>query len=104
MGGFNMNHIYIDIFVNKIEIYVVGYENDKRHKIKHDVILLPKSFDMGDKLYYIKKVISVIIEQYDIRAYKLNMDDDIGKEIIEAVKIEGVLEELFSCKGVELWK
>ena len=32
------------------------------------------------------------------------MDDDIGKEIIEAVKIEGVLEELFSCKGVELWK
>lgn len=99
-----MNHIYINIFVNKIEIYVSDCKNDEKYKVKHEVILLPVSFDMGDKLYYIKKIISVIINQYDIKFYKINIDEDVGKEIVDAVKIEGVLEELFSCKGVELWR
>ncbi len=99
-----MNHIYVNIFVDKIEINVVDYENDRSHKVKHDMILLPISFGMGDKLSYIKKLISVIIDQYDVKFYTLNIDEDIGKEIVDAVKIEGVLEELFSCKGVELWR
>ena len=34
----------------------------------------------------------------------MEIDKDIGIGIIEAVKMEGVLEELFSCKGVMLWK
>ena len=53
---------------------------------------------------YIKKIVSTIIEQYNITTYTIDIDEDIGIEIIEAVKIEGVLEELFSCKGVEVWK
>ena len=34
----------------------------------------------------------------------MEVDDDIDIDIIEVVKMEGVLEELFSCKGVMLWK
>ena len=51
-----------------------------------------------------KKLISTIIDQYDVLAYNMEVDSDIGIEIVDAVKMEGVLEELFSCKGVVLWK
>ena len=74
------------------------------YKIKENEIILPISFSIGDKLSYIKKIISVIIEQYNIETYSMEIDKDIGIGIIEAVKMEGVLEELFSCKGVMLWK
>ena len=104
LGGLNMNHIYIKIFEDKINFNIVDYENKEKRKIKEDEIIVPLSFSMGDKLYYIKKLISTIIDQYDVSAYNMEVDSDIGIEIVDAVKMEGVLEELFSCKGVVLWK
>lgn len=80
------------------------YGKREIYKIKENEIILPISFSIGDKLSYIKKIISVIIEQYNIETYSMEIDKDIGIGIIEAVKMEGVLEELFSCKGVMLWK
>lgn len=99
-----MNHIYIQIYVDKIRFYIVYYEKNEKRKIKDNEIILPNSFNMGDKLYYIKKMISTIIDKYNIEAYNLEVDNDIGVKIIDAVKIEGVIEELFSSKGVILWK
>ena len=99
-----MNHIYVNIYIDKIKFYIVYYDKNKKKVIKDDEIILPVSFSMGDKLYYIKKLISTIIDQYNIEMYKLEIDNDVGVEIIDAVKIEGVLEELFSSKGVMLWK
>lgn len=99
-----MNHIYIDIYVDKVKFYIVYYEQDENRKIKDDEIILPISFSIGDKLYYTKKIISTAIDQYNIEAYNLKLEDDIGLEIVDAVKMEGVLEELFSSKGVIRWK
>lgn len=99
-----MNHIYVNIYTDKVKFYIVYYDQNEKRKIKDDEIILPISFSMGDKLYYIKKIISTIINQYNIETYCLEVDSDIGVEIVDAVKMEGVLEELFSSKGVMLWK
>ncbi|MDU4860472.1 MAG: hypothetical protein E6356_00535 [Terrisporobacter othiniensis] len=99
-----MNHIYVNIYTDKVKFYIVYYDQSERRQIKNDEIILPISFSMGDKLYYIKKIISTIIKQYNIESYCLEVDSDIGVDIVEAVKMEGVLEELFSSKGVMLWK
>lgn len=99
-----MNYIYIKIFVDKIKFNIMSYDKNEYTKIKSEELMLPISFNMGDKLYYIKKLIDTIIEIYNVESYNIEVDDDIGVEIIDAVKIEGVLEELFSCKGVEIWR
>ena len=99
-----MNHIYINIFEEKIKYYIDEFEINKRIKIKENEIIIPISFSTGERLSYIKNIISVIIDQYNIKAYNMEVDDDIDIDIIEVVKMEGVLEELFSCKGVMLWK
>ena len=99
-----MNHIYVNIYIDKVKFYIVYYEQNEKRKIKYDEIILPISFSTGDKLFYIKKLISTVIDQYNIETYNLEVDNDIGVEIVDAVKMEGVLEELFSSKGVILWK
>lgn len=99
-----MNQIYINIYVNKIEFYIFYYEKNRKTKIKQSEIILPISFNMGDKLYYIQKLISTTIDKYNIETYNLEIDNDMGVEIVDAVKIEGILEELFSSKGVILWR
>lgn len=104
IGGLNMNHIYVNIYIDKVKFYIVYYEQNEKRKIKDDEIILPISFSTGDKLFYIKKLISTVIDQYNIETYNLEVDNDIGVEIVDAVKMEGVLEELFSSKGVILWK
>ncbi|MEG0855525.1 MAG: hypothetical protein RSG52_03500 [Terrisporobacter sp.] len=99
-----MNFLYIKIFIDELQLCIIDYRENERRKIKNEEVIFPVSFNIGDRLNYIKKIVSVIIEQYNVVGYKLEIDDDIGVEIIEAVKMEGVLEELFSCKGVEIWK
>lgn len=99
-----MNHIFVNVYVDKIKFYIIYYEQNQKNIIKEDEIILPISFSLGDKLYYIKKLISIIIDKYNIESYDLKVDNDVGLEIVEVVKIEGVLEELFSSKGVMLWK
>ena len=99
-----MNHVYINIFEEKIKYYIDEFETNKRIKIKENEIIIPISFSTGERLSYIKNIISILIEQYDIESYNIEVDDDIGTKIIEVVKMEGVLEELFSCTGVMLWK
>lgn len=99
-----MNHIYVNIYIDKVKFYIVYYEQNEKRKIKDDEIILPISFSTGDKLFYIKKLISTVIDQYNIETYNLEVDNDIGVEIVDAVKMEGVLEQLFSSKGVILWK
>ena len=94
----------INIFEEKIKYYIDEFETNKRIKIKENEIIIPISFSTGERLSYIKNIISILIEQYDIESYNIEVDDDIGTKIIEVVKMEGVLEELFSCKGVMLWK
>lgn len=99
-----MNHIYINVYVDKVKFCIVYFEKNEQREIKDGEIILPVSFSMGDRLYYIKKIISTISDQSGIKTYNLEVDNDVGIEIVEVVKIEGVLQELFSSKGVMLWK
>ncbi len=99
-----MNHIYINIYVDKVKFHIIYHKKDEKIEIKDGEIILPVSFDMGDRLFYIKKMINTLIQQYNIEIYNIQTDEVNNIELIEIVKIQGVLEELFSSKGVVLWK
>ena len=99
-----MGLMNINIFINKIEFGIYKIINQKTKYILKDEIVIPKSFSVGERLSYIRKMISVLVKEYGVRKAYMNIEGDIGIEIIEAVKVEGIIEELFSICGVELCK
>lgn len=99
-----MGLIDINIFINKIEFVIYKIINQKTKYILKDEIIIPKSFSIGERLSYIRKMISVLVKEYGVRKAYMNIECDIGIGIIEAVKFEGIIEELFSSCGVELCK
>ena len=54
---------------------------------------------MGDKLEYIRKFISVIINQKKVKKAYLNIKDKLE---VDTIKIEGSLEEMLASYGVEI--
>ena len=99
-----MIFIDLDIFVDKIEFDIYTIENqEKIGKIK-DNIILPKSFDIGSKLVYIRKILNTLIKQYKVLNAHIQIENNIGIDIIEYIKIEGVVEETLSSCGVEIWR
>ncbi len=99
-----MGFMNISIFINRIEFGVYKIINDNTKPILEDEIIIPKSFSIGERLSYIRKMINVLIKEYSVRKAYMYMEENIGVEIIEAVKVEGILEELFSSCGVEICK
>ncbi|WP_042275499.1 hypothetical protein [Faecalimicrobium dakarense] len=95
-----MVFIDINIFIDKIEFNIFEYEYEKKD-ILQDKIIVPKSFNIGDKLNYIRKFMVRLIKQYKIEKAYMNIEDDLGIEAINIVKMEGVLDELLSNCGVE---
>ena len=53
---------------------------------------------------YIRKYIKTLINFHDIELAYINIDEDAGINFIDIVKIEGVIEELFSNCGVIICK
>ena len=94
----------INIFVNRIEFGIYNIMDEKTNYILEDKIIVPKSFTIGQRLSYIRKMINLLIKEYRVKKAYMYVDDNLGVEIIESVKIEGVLEEIFSSCGVELCK
>lgn len=99
-----MGFMNINIFINKIEFGVYKMINEDTKYLLKDEIIIPKSFSIGERLSYIRQMINILVKEYGVRKAHMYMDDDIGIDIIEAVKVEGILEELFSSCGVELCK
>lgn len=99
-----MGFMNINIFVNRIEFGIYNIMNEKTNYILEDKIIVPKSFTIGQRLSYIRKMINLLIKEYRVKKACMYVDDNLGMEIIESVKIEGVLEEIFSSCGVELCK
>ncbi|MGL5330777.1 MAG: hypothetical protein ACRDD7_16025 [Peptostreptococcaceae bacterium] len=99
-----MGLMNINIFINRIEFGIYRANNDRTKYILEDEIIIPKSFSIGERLSYIRKMISILVKEYGVRKAYMYVEEDIGVEIIEAVKVEGIIEELFSSCGVELCK
>lgn len=99
-----MGFMNINIFVNRIEFGIYNIMDEKTNYILEDKIIVPKSFTIGQRLSYIRKMINLLIKEYRVKKAYMYVDDNLGVEIIESVKIEGVLEEIFSSCGVELCK
>lgn len=94
-----MNFISIDIYRNIIQLEVFSIYNDRKNSILQNELIIPVSFSMGDKLQYIRKFISVIINQKKVKKAHLNIKDKLE---IDAIKIEGSLEEMLASYGVEI--
>jgi len=94
-----MNYISIDIYRNTIHLEVFSIYNDRENSILQNELIIPISFTMGDKLEYIRKFISVIINQKKVKKAYLNIKDKLE---VDTIKIEGSLEEMLASYGVEI--
>ncbi len=94
-----MNLISVSIYIDKIRFDIFSIYNDKRDSVLQNEIKIPISFNMGDKLEYIRKFIIMIIDKNKIKKAYLNIEDNLD---IFTIKVEGVLEEVLSSCGVEI--
>ena len=94
----------IYIFIDKVEFKIFKLENNENREFIKNKIIIPKSFEMGDKLNYLRKFIITLINKYDVKKSNITVEDAIGIDIIDIVKIEGVIEEVFSNCGVKICK
>ncbi|WP_270941309.1 hypothetical protein [Romboutsia lituseburensis] len=99
-----MNFININIFIDRIEFYIFNVENNERRVIMSDTIVIPKSFQIGDKLNYLRKFLIMLVQKYNIKKSNIVIEDAIGIDIIDIVKVEGIVEEVFSNCGVIICK
>ena len=72
-----MNLISINIYRDRIQFEVFSIYNDKRDIIIQNEIRIPVSFSMGDKLEYIRKFMSMIINQNKVKKAYLNIKDKL---------------------------
>ncbi|MDK2562746.1 hypothetical protein QOZ84_04220 [Romboutsia sedimentorum] len=99
-----MIFIDINIFIDKLEFNIFELTSNNRKEIIRDEIIIPKSFDIGNKLNYLRKFMKMLINQYNIKKAYINIEDSIGVDIVDIVKIEGIVEEVFSNRGVSICK
>ncbi|RDY29788.1 hypothetical protein CHL78_001050 [Romboutsia weinsteinii] len=99
-----MFFIDISIRIDVITFNIYTMIDKQKEYLLQDNIVIPKSFSMGRKLSYIRTIIDTLINQYNIEKAYIETEDIAGSEIIDIVKTEGVIEELFSNCGVEICK
>lgn len=99
-----MNFINVNIFIDRIEFYIFNIENNEKRVIMSDTIVIPKSFQIGDKLNYLRKFLIMLVQKYSIKKSNIVIEDAIGIDIIDIVKVEGIVEEVFSNCGVIICK
>ena len=107
-----MIYIDMDILTDKIQFSIFRYFSNTKNVIRRDEIVLPRCYNTAQKLNYVRNLVSIFIEEDNIKYYKIHIGDlenneDVKKildDMEEAIKMEGVLEELFISRGVEKWK
>ena len=94
-----MNLISIDIYRDKIQFEVFSIYNNKRNSVLQNEINIPISFSIGDKLEYLRKFITTIINHNKVKKAYLNINDNLD---IDIIKIEGTLEAILANYGVDI--
>lgn len=98
-----MIFLNLNIFVDKIEFFVFKNESHNNSCILKNKIIMPKSFDIGNKLNYIRKYIESIINIYNVEFGYINIDKfTLENNFINILKVEGIIEELFLNCGVKI--
>ena len=107
-----MIYIDMDILTDKLQFSICRYFSNTKKVIRRDEIVLPRCYNTAQKLNYVRNLVSIFIEEDNIKYYKIHIGDlenneDVKKildDMEKAIKMEGVLEELFISRGVEKWK
>ena len=94
-----MNLISIEIYRDKIQFEVFSIYNNKRNSVLQNEINIPISFSIGDKLEYLRKFITTIINHNKVKKAYLNINDNLD---IDIIKIEGTLEAILANYGVDI--
>ncbi|MBU5337547.1 hypothetical protein [Intestinibacter bartlettii] len=106
--------IYIDmyIFTDNIQFSIFRNFSNTKKIVKKDEIVFPVCYSSAQKLNYVRNLTCIFIEEYSIKYFKVNIGnldknqevDILLNEMKDAIKMEGVLEELFISRGVKPWK
>ena len=106
--------IYIDmyIFTENIQFSIFRNFSNTKKIVKKDEIVFPACYSTAQKLNYVRNLTCIFIEEYSIKYFKVNIGnldnnqevDRLLNEMKDAIKMEGVLEELFISRGVKPWK
>lgn len=99
-----MFFINIRIFINQILFTIGKFEKETEIIMIENKLVIPKAFNIGDKLKYIRKYITTLVDLYCIKQAYLNTDEYSEIEIIELLKIEGLIEESLANCGVNICK
>ena len=98
----------IGIKVSPEEIYYTISKNLQYNKeiLYSSNLVVPKALDIPDKLSFIRNTLISVINQYSVQRASLKIiEKDIKDEnIINLIKLEGIIQELLSTSGVEIWK
>ena len=93
-------------------VYIDVYILDDRMKfkilrgatvIRENEIAFPACYSTAQKLNYIRNLVEIFINEYKISSFKVKIND-LNNDTTDSIKIEGVLEELFLSRGVQLWR
>lgn len=99
-----MIFISINIYLKEIAFTIYKMENDIKKNITENKIVIPLALDTGERLKYIRKLITTITKLYSVSYAYIKTNEYLENGIIEILKMEGLVEESLSSCGVKICK
>ena len=100
--------VEIRIKISPEEIYYTISEHTQYSKkiLSSSKLIVPQALDTPDKLSFIRSTLISLINQYNVQRANLKIVklDFKDEKTIDLIKLEGIVQELLSTSGVELWK
>ncbi len=101
--GLNMNILGIRVTPKKIYFSIFDKHNNAFKNI--EVIVVPQSLVMPEKLKYIRNNIFDLLREYHIQQAGIKITEGNAKAMnIERLYIEGVIQETFASSKIESYK
>ena len=85
-----MIYIDMDILTDKIQFSIFRYFSNTKKVIRRDEIVLPRCYNTAQKLNYVRNLVSIFIEEDNIKYYKIHIGDLENNE-----DVKKILDELF---------
>lgn len=98
-----MVSIDIKIYIDKIEFIILKDNGEYKIELYKGKIAIPKAFNKGEQLKYIRKVMATILNQYSVKNATIFLEE-VDLDVINMVKMEGVIEEVLASHEVNIWR